>query len=140
MTQRKEESTKTIEQQLIADAANPDAWEVIGVVPASNSPRPAWYGKSTDKASAQAASDQNEVRFKTAYERYYSGVVSFYLREFRFPEREANELAQQAFVRLHETLQQCRSNEEWAYLQTIARRLGANQQRTTKNTLNKSAK
>jgi DNA-directed RNA polymerase specialized sigma24 family protein len=35
-----------IKRALIADAANPGAWERVAVVPPSASPRPVWSGKS----------------------------------------------------------------------------------------------
>lgn len=35
-----------IDETLIADADNVDAWDEPTKVPASNSPRPEWYGRS----------------------------------------------------------------------------------------------
>ncbi len=46
MTTRKKLSDVEIERKLIADAANPSAWEAPITVPASRSPRPQWYGRS----------------------------------------------------------------------------------------------
>lgn len=43
MTDRKRKDE--IERELIADAAKPEAWERIGTVEPSTSPRPRWYGK-----------------------------------------------------------------------------------------------
>jgi hypothetical protein len=46
MTARKNTSPDEIKRRLIADAENPDAWEPLGAVAPSPSPRPAWYGQS----------------------------------------------------------------------------------------------
>jgi hypothetical protein len=45
MAKQKKTSNSALERRLKADAKNPDAWEYVTTVPASNSPRPSWYGK-----------------------------------------------------------------------------------------------
>jgi len=44
MTAKK--TDEEVKRLLIADAASPDAWERVAVVPPSTSPRPAWYATS----------------------------------------------------------------------------------------------
>lgn len=46
MIARKKVSPDEIKRRLIADAENADAWEPLGTVAPSSSPRPAWYGQS----------------------------------------------------------------------------------------------
>ena len=45
MSSRKKISTAEIERSLIEDADNDRAWEAPIKVPASESPRPEWYGR-----------------------------------------------------------------------------------------------
>lgn len=46
MTVRKKISEAEIKLQLVADAENPTAWEAPITVPASQAPRPEWYGRT----------------------------------------------------------------------------------------------
>lgn len=46
MRDRKKISTADIQGRLTRDADAVDAWEAPTKVPASNSPRPEWYGRS----------------------------------------------------------------------------------------------
>lgn len=62
MSGRKAVSPEEIERRLIADAENPDAWEPIGTVEPSRSPRPAWYGQSADRTS-RSRLHPNDERF-----------------------------------------------------------------------------
>lgn len=68
----------------------------------------------------------NEERFKSLYQKYYWRVVRFYVRAFRFSEDDAQELAQDAFVRIYEALDEYRGDAEWAFLETTARNVGYN--------------
>jgi RNA polymerase sigma factor (sigma-70 family) len=58
MTDKKKEDE--IKRALIADAANPDAWERVAVVPPSSSPRPVWYGKSRGLATRRPIADPKD--------------------------------------------------------------------------------
>ncbi len=51
MTARKKITPEEIERQLLADANDADAWEHVATVGATRSPRPAWYGVKTPRAS-----------------------------------------------------------------------------------------
>ncbi|HUP61714.1 MAG TPA: hypothetical protein VNA69_14985 [Thermoanaerobaculia bacterium] len=46
MSTRKKLSEEEIKRKLVADAENPTAWDPPITVPASRSPRPAWYGRT----------------------------------------------------------------------------------------------
>jgi RNA polymerase sigma-70 factor, ECF subfamily len=121
-----------IKRALIADAANPDAWERVAVVPASASPRPEWYGKSRGHSSRDGG-DPQEARFKAAYSRYYNRVVRYYTRAFNLAEDDAADLAQQAFLRFYEALAHYRGEAEWAYLETVVRNVAYNRIRALKS-------
>ena len=54
MKARKKISEAEIEQQLIADAEDPDAWEAPIAVPATRAPRPKLYGRSYVQPSVKS--------------------------------------------------------------------------------------
>ena len=68
-------------------------------------------------------------RFKALYQRYYRRVVRFYVRAFRFAEEDAEELAQEAFLRFYEAMDEYRGEAEWAFFESIARNLAYNRVR-----------
>jgi RNA polymerase sigma-70 factor (ECF subfamily) len=122
-----------ITSALIADAANPDAWERVAVVPPSSSPRPMWYGKSRALPGRRLPPDAENVRLAAAQSRYHARVVSYYTRTFHLAEHEAIELAQQTFLQFFEMLDEYRGEAEWALLEKIARTLGLNRVRALKS-------
>jgi len=61
-------SDDAIKQSLIADAANPDAWEPVAEVPASTSPRPAWYGKRSTFGAHRSSRDEDALRRKKLHD------------------------------------------------------------------------
>jgi RNA polymerase sigma-70 factor, ECF subfamily len=67
-----------------------------------------------------------EERFKALYARYFRRVVWLYVRGFRLAEEDAKDLAQDAFLRFFESLDDYRGEAEWAFLETIARRVAFN--------------
>jgi len=75
--------------------------------------------------------DQDE-RFRALYQKYYWRVVRFYVRAFRFSEEDAEELAQEAFLRFYEAMDEYRGDAEWAFFETIARNVAYNRIRSTK--------
>lgn len=81
----------------------------------------------------------NEERFKSLYQKYYWRVVRFYVQTFRLCEEDAEELAQDAFVRFYEALDEYRGDAEWAFFETIARNVAYNKIRAQK-TAKRSAK
>jgi RNA polymerase sigma factor (sigma-70 family) len=129
MTGKKTEDE--IKRALIADAANPNAWERVAVVPPSTSPRPAWYGRS--RRLAQLAGDPKEVRFTAAYNRHFTRVVRYYTRVFSLADHEATDLAQQAFLRFYEALEHYRGEVEWAFLETVVRNVAYDRVRALKS-------
>jgi RNA polymerase sigma-70 factor, ECF subfamily len=69
--------------------------------------------------------DRDE-RFKSLYQAYYWRVVRFYVRAFRFSQEDAEELAQEAFLRFYEAMDEYRGDAKWAFFETIARNLALN--------------
>lgn len=70
--------------------------------------------------------NNGDDRFRTLYQRYYWRVVRFYVRAFRFSEEDAEELAQDAFIRFYEAMADYRGEAEWAFFETIARNVAFN--------------
>ncbi|HEV7768136.1 MAG TPA: RNA polymerase sigma factor [Thermoanaerobaculia bacterium] len=64
--------------------------------------------------------------FKALYAKYYRRMVAFYIRAFRLSEEDAKDLAQDAFLRFYEALDEYRGDAEWAFLETVARRVAYN--------------
>jgi len=77
------------------------------------------------------ASDRND-RFKLLYQKYYWRIVRFYVRAFRFSEEDGEELAQEAFIRFYEAMDEYRGDAEWAFFETIARNVAYNRIRGQK--------
>lgn len=59
------------------------------------------------------------------FQRYCRNVVRFFVR-LGFPREEARDLAQEVFVRVYKGMESYRGEAEWAYLETIARRIAWN--------------
>jgi len=76
-------------------------------------------------------SDHDE-RFRSLYQKYYWRVVRFFVRAFRFAEEDGEELAQEAFLRFYEAMDEYRGDAEWAFFETIARNVAYNRIRSTK--------
>lgn len=131
MTARKTDDE--IKRALIADAANPGAWERVGVVGPSLSPRPAWYGKASLRGSNRRVPDSRETRFTLAYQRHYNRVVKHYTRALNLSEDDANDLAQQTFVQFYEAMEHYRGEAEWAFLETVVRNVAYNRIRALKS-------
>ncbi len=72
------------------------------------------------------AAVERDERFKTLYQKYYRRVVRFYVRAFRFAEEDAEELAQEAFLRFYEAMDEYRGDAEWAFFESIARNVAFN--------------
>jgi RNA polymerase sigma-70 factor (ECF subfamily) len=73
-----------------------------------------------------------DERFKSLYQKYYRRVVRFYVQAFRLAENDAEELAQEAFLRFYEALDEYRGDAEWAFFETIARNVAYNKIRSQK--------
>jgi len=68
--------------------------------------------------------------FKTLYQKYFRKVVRFFVRAFNVSEEDAQDLAQDAFIRFYRAISEYRGDAEWAYLERIARNVGLNRVRT----------
>jgi RNA polymerase sigma-70 factor, ECF subfamily len=75
--------------------------------------------------------DRNE-RFRALYQKYYRRIVRFYVRAFRFAEEDGEELAQEAFLRFYEAMDEYRGDAEWAFFESIARNVAYNRIRSGK--------
>lgn len=73
-----------------------------------------------------------DERFRELYQRYYRRVVRFYVRAFRLSEEDAEELAQDAFLRFYQAMDEYRGDAEWAFIETIARNVAYNRIRSGK--------
>lgn len=74
--------------------------------------------------------NSRDERFKSYYQKYYRRVVRFYVRAFRFDEHDAEELAQESFMKFYEAMDEYRGDAEWAFIETIARNVGLNKIRS----------
>ena len=64
--------------------------------------------------------DGGDERFEKIFRRYYARVWRYY-RACRVTDDEAHDLAQDAFKRLFERMTSIRGEDEWPFLQSIAR-------------------
>jgi RNA polymerase sigma-70 factor (ECF subfamily) len=79
-----------------------------------------------------------DERFRSLYQKHYRRLVRYFMRAFRLSEEDAEELAQEAFLRFYEAMDEYRGDAEWAFFETIAMRLALNRIRS-KNTLKRRA-
>ena len=68
--------------------------------------------------------------FNTLYGKYYRRMVRMYVSSFHLSEEDAKELAQDAFLRFYEAMDEYRGEAEWAFFETIGRRLAFNRIRS----------
>jgi len=71
-------------------------------------------------------SKDRDAAFRQIYTRYYLRVVRFFVAAFRLPHDEAEELAQETFVRFFTHMKDYRGDAEWAFLETVARNVWFN--------------
>lgn len=67
-----------------------------------------------------------DERFQVLYQRYYWRMVRYYVRAFRVSEEDAEDLAQEAFLRFHRSMKDYRGEAEWAFFETIGRNVALN--------------
>lgn len=72
-----------------------------------------------------------DERFESLYRRHYARVWRYY-RACRVADDEAHDLAQDAFKRLYERMDQVRGEDEWPFLQAVARSVLLNKIRDQK--------
>lgn len=68
--------------------------------------------------------------FDRLYGKYYRRMVRMYVSSFHLSEEDAKELAQDAFLRFYEAMDEYRGEAEWAFFETIGRRLAFNRIRS----------
>ena len=75
---------------------------------------------------------QHDERFEMLYRRYKVRIVRYYMKAFGFSKDVAEELTQDAFVRVYQAMDRHRGDAIWAYLETVARNVAANYFRAKK--------
>jgi RNA polymerase sigma-70 factor (ECF subfamily) len=73
---------------------------------------------------------EREELFNRLFDKYFRRVVRFYVVAFHLSEPDAEELAQEAFLKFYEAMEEYRGEAEWAFLETTARNLGLNRIRS----------
>lgn len=71
----------------------------------------------------------SDERYKALYQKYWWRIVRFLMRAFRLSEDDAEDLAQDVFLRVFRTIEDYRGDAEWAFLEVTARNLGLNRVR-----------
>jgi RNA polymerase sigma-70 factor (ECF subfamily) len=64
--------------------------------------------------------------FRSLYTRHYARTLRFFRKVFRVSNADAQELAQDTFIRFYRAMGEYRADGEWALLETIARNVGYN--------------
>jgi len=83
--------------------------------------------------------DGRDERFRSLYQKYYRRMVRYYVSAFRLAEEDAEELAQDAFLRFYKAMDEYRGEAEWAFFEMIALNVARNRIRSQK-TAKRSAK
>ena len=68
--------------------------------------------------------------FQSLYTRHYARVRRFFRKVFRVSDADAEDLAQDSFVRFYRAMDDYRGEAEWALLEKIARNVGYNRVRS----------
>lgn len=68
--------------------------------------------------------------FRSLYGRHYARMLRYFRRVFRVSDADAEELAQESFLRFYRAMHEYRGEAEWALLETIARNVGFNRVRS----------
>jgi RNA polymerase sigma-70 factor (ECF subfamily) len=74
--------------------------------------------------------DGRDERFRSLYQQYFRRVVRYLVRAFHVTEEDAEELAQDAFLRFYEAMEEYRGDAQWAFFETIARNVALNRIRS----------
>lgn len=73
-----------------------------------------------------------DEQFEVLYRKFYWRIVRYYTRAFRLSEEDAKELAQDAFTRIYEAMDEYRGDAQWAFVETTARNAALNKIRAGK--------
>lgn len=76
--------------------------------------------------------DGRDEGFRHLYQKHYWRVVRYLIVSFHLSEEDAQELAQDAFLRFYEAMEEYRGDAEWAFFERIARNLALNRVRSKK--------
>lgn len=71
-----------------------------------------------------------DEQFEALYRKHYRRVILYYVRVNRLSTEDAQDLAQEAFLRFFEVMDEYRGEAEWAYLQLVARSVFLNRVRS----------
>jgi RNA polymerase sigma factor (sigma-70 family) len=75
-------------------------------------------------------SRERDDLFKRLYDKYYRRMIRFYVVVFRLQEADAEELAQEAFLKFYDAMEEYRGEAEWAFFESTARNLALNRIRS----------
>ena len=91
------------------------------------------------KSASDHFCEERDDQFRILFEKYYRRVARMFLHTMHFDSEGADELAQETFVRLYETFGQYRGVAEWAFVETVARRVALNKIRSGQASKRKAA-
>ncbi len=69
---------------------------------------------------------ERDELFRALYTKYYRRLLKYFRVVFRLRDEDAEELAQDVFLRFYDALDEYRGDAEWAFLEAIARRVAFN--------------
>lgn len=67
-----------------------------------------------------------DARFENLYRRFYRRVAIYFVHVFKLSSDDANDLAQDVFVRVYRSLDDYRGDAEWPFIETVARNVAFN--------------
>jgi RNA polymerase sigma-70 factor (ECF subfamily) len=67
-----------------------------------------------------------DAAFEELYRRFYPRLVGYLIHSFHFSRDEAADVAQDAFLRVFESLDQYRAEAKWAFVQSVAKNVALN--------------
>lgn len=80
--------------------------------------------------SASNGDGPRDDLFYKLYRRYYPRMLRFFRSVFRVSQEDAEDLAQDAFIRFYRAMDEYRGDAEWALLEKIARNVALNRIRS----------
>ncbi|HYI11001.1 MAG TPA: sigma factor [Thermoanaerobaculia bacterium] len=74
--------------------------------------------------------------FEGLYRRFYARLIGYLSHSFRLSRDEAADVAQDAFLRVFESLDQYRGEAKWAFVQSVAKSVALNKIRAVGDRMN----